>query len=149
MNDGSKWWKISFSNDDMELLYEVKTDPQYRVVMFRFRDSAEDQSGEYTLKPEEIENMNPTETYVVTEDEYAEWIQSKEKVTTPAGTYNTDYVTTGYTDGQYDWTYNWWINEKVPGSLVKFRWENSDEEWYQGELIKITSGNRAELGSLE
>lgn len=149
MDDGSKWWKIKFSSDDMELLYEVKTDPQYRVVMFRFRDTAEDQSGEYELKPEEVENMNPTDTYVVTEEDYAEWIQGQEKVSTPAGTFNTDYVKTSYSDAEYEWTYNWWVAEDVPGSLVKFKWENSDDEWYQGELVEITTGNAPELGELK
>lgn len=147
--DGSKWWKIKFSGDDVELLYEVKTDPEYRVVMFRFRDSSEDQAGEYTLKPEEVESWNPTETSVITEEEYADWIQGKEKITTPAGTYDTDYVKTGYSGAEYEWSYNWWVADAVPGSLVKFRWENSDDEWYQGELIEVTSGEKAELGSLE
>jgi len=149
MGDGSKWWQIGFSNEDTELLYEVKTDPEHRVVMFRYRDSTEDQTGEYALKPEEIENMNPTDTYYITEEEYAEWIQGKEKVRTPAGTYNTEYVKTSYSDGEYEWTYNLWVTDEVPGNLVKFKWENSDDEWYQGELIDITSGNAPELGSLE
>jgi len=150
-DDGSKWWKVRFydDEDDMELLYEVKTDPQYRVVKFRFRDSDEGQTGEYELTPEEIESMNPAETQVITEEEYAEWVQGQERIKTPAGTYNTDHLQTTYSDEENQWAYNWWITDQVPGSMVKFKWVDSDDEWYQGELIDITSGNKAELGSTD
>lgn len=139
--DGSKWWRVGFTQEGSELIYEYLISPEYQLIKMRFKDVGQNKVGEYEFESEAGQH-GPTAVEAITREEYAEYRTGTESLRVGAGTFECDLLEYSYSADADTWNYNWWVSEEVPGSLVKFYWVlNEGEEWMQGELAEITSGN--------
>lgn len=164
--DGNSWWLLRYSNKEgEELLSESLLDENYEIVVFRYRDpetgsirewKPEVEEDSKTAEPEEPEEMESAESAQY-EGNYRDHIVGTETVTVPAGTYTAEHVriidsyTTENEDGTdstYETRYEWWIDNEVPGDLVKYEWSNETEQsGIRGELIKLEQGYTTRLDS--
>ncbi len=146
-DDGSKWWRIAFSQEGDRLIYEYHIGPDYQLIKMRFKDVGENKIGEYEFKTEGEEGQyGSSEVEPITSEDYSQYRSGTESLRVGAGTFECDVLEYSYTADTDTWNYTWWAAEEAPGSLVKFYWElNEGEEWMQGELVDITSGNKPEL----
>ena len=142
-SDGSKWWKIRFTSDGEEIVYEFLLDKDYNLVKLRFKDADSGAVKEYSLTDRDRRKYDKQKMRQVTTSEYKDWSKGKERISVPAGTYNTEYL---YHKEDTD-VYSWWITGSVPGTLVKFFQEDSEDK-ITGVLKKITEKNRSELDTL-
>jgi hypothetical protein len=144
-DDGSKWWRVGFSQEGTELIYEYLISPEYQLIKMRFKDVGQNKVGEYVFETGEGQ-YGPTEVEPITPEDYAEYRTGTASLRVGAGEYDCDVLEYSYADDTDKWNFTWWVSEDVPGSLVKFYWElNDGEEWMQGELAEITSGNTPAL----
>lgn len=144
-DDGSKWWRVAFNDQGERLIYEYHIDSDHRMIKMRFKDVAEEKVGEHEFEPGETTH-DAAEVERITREDYSQYRTGSETIRVGAGSFDCDVLEHSYSDDTDSWEYSWWISEEVPGSLVKFYWElNDTEEWMEGELIEITTGNRAEL----
>ncbi|MDZ7794155.1 MAG: hypothetical protein U5P10_10835 [Spirochaetia bacterium] len=146
-DDGSKWWRVAFSREGDRLVYEYHIAPDYQLLKMRFKDVAENKVGEYEFLNETDEaEYESADVEPITPEDYAEYKTGTERVKIAGNTYECDVLEHSYSADSDEWSYTWWASQDVPGSLVQFYWElNNEEEWMQGELIEITTGNRPEL----
>ena len=145
-NDGSKWWRIAFSQEGDRLIYEYHIDPDYQLIKMRFKDVGENKVGEYEFKTEDEGQYGTTEVEPISSEDYSQYRSGTESLRVGAGTFECDVLEYSSTADTDTWNYTWWASEEAPGSLVKFYWElNGGEEWMQGELVDITTGNKPEL----
>ncbi len=144
--DGTKWWKVKFTDDENEkLVYEFLVDPEHRLLKLRYMDEDAKQVQEYTVDPAKDESWG--EVDVLTQEDYAEWVKEKKTIKVKAGKFQTDYIVNEYKDDKAHWIYEWWISTDVPGYMVKYHWKDSDKDELIGELIKITKNNKSEFNS--
>ncbi len=145
-NDGSKWWRVAFSQDGDRLIYEYQIAPNYQLIKMRFKDVSENKIGEYNFTSEEDDQYASQEVEPITPDDYKQYSTGTETIKVGAGSFECDVLNYSYTVDSDKWSYTWWASQEVPGSLVKFYWElNNKEDWMQGELVEITTGNKPEL----
>ncbi len=142
-SDGSKWWKVKFSSGDDSIVYEFLMNNDYGLLELRFKDVDSGEIREHTVKPEDTEQYESGSVNVVTRDDYAEQIKETGTVKVDAGSFKADHIV--HSADQYN--YEWWLSADVPGSMVKFQWDDSDTDKTAGELVKITADNYTELGS--
>ncbi len=144
--DGSKWWRVAFSQEGDRLIYEYKIAPNYQLIKMRFKDVSENKVGEYEFSADEGEEYDAQDIEPITPDDYKQYRTGTESIKVGAGTFECDVLEYSYTVDSDKWSYTWWASQEAPGSLVKFNWNlNNEEEWMQGELVEITTGNKAEL----
>ena len=139
-SDGTKWWKVKYSDDGDDIVFEFLIDTDYRIVKLRFRDADTGKIQEYEPTDKDIVTYSKEYMRTFTDSDYSEMKTGTEKVKTPAGIFLADHLV--YTEEEAD--YEWWIIDKVPGNMVKFSWYDSDDK-VTGILEKITKGNRSEL----
>lgn len=171
---GSSWWRLSYSDDESTLISEALIDQGYELLAFRYRDTETKDIIEWIPEKEEEEKGQQGETADSYNEEemprffdgsWEPYIQGKENVSVPAGSWSCDrvvveesYEYTTYddegneVDAEGSYRYEWWINESVPGKLVKYRWEERDDASQEatimtGELIKHAEGYGTELNS--
>ncbi|HKK65915.1 MAG TPA: hypothetical protein VJ967_08670 [Clostridia bacterium] len=146
-DDGSKWWRVAFSREGDRLVYEYHIAPNYQLIKMYFKDVAENKVGEYEFsKQSDGAEYESADVEPITPEDYAEYKTGTERINISGDTYECDVLKHTYSVDSDKWSYTWWASKDVPGSLVKFYWElNNEEEWMQGELIEITTGNRPEL----
>lgn len=146
-DDGSRWWRVAFSREGDRLVYEYHIAPDYHLISMRFKDVTENKVGEYEFSKETDENESDSaEVKSITPEDYAEYKTGMERLHITGNTYECDVLEHSYSADSDEWGYTWWVSRDVPGHLVKFYWElNNSEEWMQGELLEITTGNQPEL----
>jgi hypothetical protein len=69
----------------------------------------------------------------------------EERITTPAGTFDTKHVV--YSSQTEEGRVEWWINDEVPGGVVKYMATEEDEELWTSTLIRTGSDATTELDS--
>ena len=170
--EGNTWWLLRYKDEQgEELVSESLLNDDYEMVIFRYRDPETQKIREW--KPESSEQESESEAETEVEDEeapdieeleaayfygdYSDHIVGTESIRVPAGTYTADHVriVDAYTvedeDGEsesYEVRYEWWIDENVPGDLVKYEWTNETEKSVvKGELIKHKRGYTTQLES--
>ncbi len=169
--EGNSWWLLRYTDEEgEELVSESLLNDDYEMLVFRYRDPETQKIREW--KPESEEETAETEgeeeesgEEAEVEDleaayfygDYRDHVVGTEKVRVPAGTYTTDHVriVDSYTvedeegnSESYEIRYEWWIDEDVPGDLVKYEWTNETENSVlKGELIKHKRGYSTQLES--
>ena len=128
-------------------MYEYHIASDYQLLKMHFKDVAENKVGEYEFSKENDEaEYDSADVEPITTENYAEYKTGTERVKVAGDTYDCVVLKHTYSSDSDEWNYTWWASQDVPGSLVKFYWElHNEEEWMQGELIEITTGNRPEL----
>lgn len=144
--DGSRWWRVAFTSEGDRYVYEYKVAPDFTLLEMKFKDIAENKVGEYKFTGDESGQYGTASIEPITPEDYSEYRAGSERITVQAGTFATELLQSEVASEEDSWSYRWWVSQDVPGSLVKFVWElNEREEWMQGELVEITSGNQPEL----
>jgi hypothetical protein len=167
-NDGTAWWLLRYAAEDEEdFLSEAMIGDEYDLLKFRYLDPETNTLREWVPAEEEEADTVAEEADDETEEEpvdvgfyqgaYDEYMVGSERITVPAGTYQADHIliedtyTEDNGDGtttSYSVTYEWWINEEVPGDLVKYSWNNTtDSLSISGELVSTRKGYTTELDS--
>ncbi len=143
-SNGSEWWKIVFSSDGEEIIYEFLIDSDYNLLKLRFIDEDTNEIREYITNSEDLKTYHQAEMDRITDSDYDKFKKGKITVKTDAGTFVADHLE--YTDDSDIFKYQWWVANNVPGLLVQFSWEN-EEDSMTGELIRISEKNKSELNS--
>lgn len=145
-DDGHEWWKVKYINteEEQELILEGLFDMESGELL-RLRAQF---PGE---EPQELPVEQGTYSYVqpiqLTEASLEGATVGSERITVPAGSFNTRHIRYGQADG----TLEWWLNEDVPGGMVRYLVSstesggNSNESWVV-ELQSYGSNARSELG---
>lgn len=138
--DGAQWWRIEFLLEDDELAFEVRVNEDRGIELMRYLDPATEQVTTHTPGDPYLWT---TYDEMWTKEELEEHRVGSERVTVTAGTFDTDRIEAT----EEDYTYTWWMNEEVPGRVVKFAGTTEDETSVSGELLEILSGVTSPWGS--
>lgn len=145
--DGSKWWKIIITPEKEKnaLLYEFLVDEDMIIkrIVFKEPDSGEvlvlSEGGDFAGSAASAQRLN--------EKDYAGWVQGKQKINVKAGSFQTDYIKYELADEEQVVLYEWWINKQVPGTMVRFHWQDGSDARVDGELVKILVKQISELNA--
>ncbi len=113
-DDGKQWWRVSWEDSQGSWIWEALIDPDSsQMLRMRARD-ADGNEGEVPVSGQAV-YMAPAE---LTHESVQGATVGKEKVTVPAGTFQSDHVVfmaaTG--EGQAEF----WLAPQIPGGVVKY-----------------------------
>jgi hypothetical protein len=110
--DGKQWWRVTWEDSEGSLVWEALIDPDTsQMVRMRARD-ADGNEGEVPVSGEAV-YMAPAE---LTKESVQGATVGKEKVTVPAGTFQSDHVVYMTGEGQAEF----WLAPQIPGGVVKY-----------------------------
>ena len=142
-DDTGSWWYISLSHENYRIEYEYLVSPDGMVTRLKYRDSqnADTRTAAVTVNigAYESEEGFGTMAQAIADGE-ADGLtvdRSSGSVTVPAGSYSADIVRARGVDEESGEPINmaWWIVDSVPGTTVKFSYDNEMGETYTGELL--------------
>jgi hypothetical protein len=112
--DGKQWWRVSWKDAEGVWIWEALIDPESgQMLRMRARD-ADGNEGEVPVSGQSV-YMQPAE---LTKESVQGATVGKEKITVPAGTFQSDHVVymapTG--EGQAEF----WLAPQIPGGVVKY-----------------------------
>ena len=111
-DDGKQWWRVSWEDSEGSWIWEALIDPDSsEMVRMRARD-ADGNEGEVPVSGQAV-YMAPME---LTEESVQGATVGKEKVTVPAGTFQSDHVVYMTGEGQAEF----WLAPQIPGGVVKY-----------------------------
>lgn len=140
----TQWWRYEFELDDEQetFAFEAEIDADGQVMMIRYEDQATGDVVFYEpADPARFQSFRDLQT-LRSEEEMEALTVGQERITVPAGTFQTDRIE-ATEDGA---TFVWWISDNVPGRLVKFEGESTDTEAFSGELTEIVRGYSSPWG---
>ncbi|MFW5742384.1 MAG: hypothetical protein ACOC2D_03840 [Spirochaetota bacterium] len=138
--DGAQWWRIVFFFEEDDLAFEVRVNDDRGIELMRYIDP----------ETEDVTTYTPDDPYLWTsyddlwtEEELEERRVGSERVTVTAGTFDTERIEAD--DEEY--RYTWWMNEDVPGRVVKFEGTAEERTSVSGELLEILTDVTSPWGS--
>lgn len=143
-DSGDEWWRVKYVNteDDEEIVLEALfTENRSEIVRMRAQFPGE----EAKELPVEEGSYSYAEPVHLTEQSLEGATVGQERVTVPAGSFEARHVRYGTAGATLDW----WIQDDVPGNLVKYsrRLDGGDAETNgpQSWTVELTSyGDGAE-----
>ena len=155
--DGTQWWYVRLKSEDDEFGYAALVDADFGVRKVRYLDPDTKEIMEFEYEeptPEErervakegakdgpdVEAKGEGEFIFPEGENYSRYVTAREKLTVPAGSFDTEKIVYDYRnpETQEDYNYIWWVSRQVPGGLVRYTWENRKEQSsLQGNLIKV------------
>ena len=150
-DDGMEWWRVKYVSETGEgrdsMVVEALFDPETGEFA-RMRGKMPGEAEAHEM-PVEEGTYGYTEPRTLTEESLEGATLGTETVRVPAGTYSARHVRYGAGGGTYDW----WLNDDVPGRMVKYSrsYESQDTEgpdpynWVV-ELVDSGTGATSELG---
>ena len=159
--DGTVWWFLRYKAEgEEEFLAESLVDADFNMVKFRYYDSETDSIREWIPEKDadstEAESVEDTSEDVgFYEGDFRNFITGTESVTVPAGKYSAEHVLIEdkyepQAEGEkgYEVRYEWWLADKVPGDIVKYKWQNLTEKTsVTGEMVSHKTGYKTRLES--
>lgn len=151
-DDGSEWWRVKYVADNgegvdsmvVEMLFDRETGEVRRM---RGKMPGETEAKEMPVESGTYTYIEPTE---LTEESVEGATVGMEQIRVPAGSFEARHVRYGGMGGN---TLDWWLNDQVPGDMVKYsntvsgeEAEGSDMSHYVMELLRYGTGARSELG---
>lgn len=141
--DGTQWWRLEMTSDNDTFTYEFLVDGRGTVQKVRFKDSQSGTVGEFVPSGQ---TQSRTQAPELTRDEIANSLVGRENVVVPAGRFTADHYV--YNDANNKYKFNIWIDQSVPGYMVKFAGTDAGGRGASnGRLMKVESGVTTELGS--
>jgi hypothetical protein len=114
LDDGKQWWRVSWEDSEGAWIWEALIDPDTgQMVRMRARD-ADGNEGEVPVSGQVV-YMAPAE---LTKESVQGATVGKEKVTVPAGTFQSDHVV--YMAATGEGQAEFWLAPQVPGGVVKY-----------------------------
>lgn len=141
-DDGREWWRVSWSDEEGAWVYEGLLDPEEeRMVRLRAKDP-EGNVDEVPITEDQTVYYAPAE---VTDESVEGATVGRETITTPAGTFDTRHVV--YSSQTEEGRVEWWINDDVPGGVVKYAATDEGANLWTSTLIRTGSDATTELDS--
>lgn len=141
-DDGKEWWRVEWSAQNDRWIYEGLIDPDSQELL---RLKAKGPRGEANEVPVQKGTRVFQSTQKLTEESIQGAIVGTESISIDGQTYSTQHVRYGaaMTAGALEW----WVNEDVPGGLVKYQIrDNNDRVIWTSELTGHGSGATPKLG---
>lgn len=114
LDNGNQWWRVAWNDGEDSYVYEGLLSPQeQRLLRLRARDP-DGNEGEVPVSGQAI-YMPPAE---VGEESLKGATVGSERLTTPAGTFQTDHAVFMAMGSEIE--VEWWIADQVPGGVVKY-----------------------------
>lgn len=150
VDNNSSWWLLSSDADGKDNYYEMLIDNDMNILKVRYRDSESNEIKEIIPEQAEDSSSETEDDYEkMDSDYYGEYSVGKETVKTKAGSFKTEHIVIedDETD-ENDFKYEYWITDKVPGTCVKYSFNDiSENTTMTGEVIDIRGGYRTQLDS--
>lgn len=135
LDDGKQWWRVGWTHEGETWIFESLLDPQIdQMVRLRARDP-EGNIDDVPLEGQSI-YVPPN---ILNEDNLDRPSKARERLETPAGTFQTDHVVF---DSGDDIIIEWWMANNVPGGVVKYLLR-SEEEGLVWESTLLEYGKKA------
>ena len=115
-----------FRNNDNALLASIS---ERETVVDTLQESIKlylTRVSSYALDEQDSQRWMLHGKRTLTEESYAGLKVGVEDITVPAGTFTTDHLRTSH-PGRGG-TVHWYVSDRVPGGVVKFRWEGNGDE---------------------
>lgn len=140
--DGTQWWRFAMSSEGKDYVFEMLVNSDGTVQKVRFKDPESGTVGEFVP----AQSNAPSRAPAIDQSALSKSLVGHEQTTVPAGSYPTDHY--AYTDPQNSYTFDVWIDQSLPGAMVKFSGKSPQNKVVsQGQLMKIESGVTTQLGS--
>ena len=140
----SQWWRFKMTSGKSTIVYEFLVGPDTVVTKVRYQDPGSGAIGEFV--PSQDQTKPQPSTAPKTRAEMAKYLVGRESVQVAAGSFMADHYL--YTDDSSSGTAESWVNEKVPGYMVKSIYTNkNNNQTSTGELTQIESGVTTTLNS--
>ena len=134
--EGKEWWRVSWIATDGSWIYEALiSTADGKLLRLRAKD-ADGNTGEVPVSGDTIIYMPPQE---LTAESIAGATVGKEKVSTPAGSFDSDHVV--YMSMGGEGQVEWWIVQKVPGGVVKYLTNDKKEGVVWTSILKEMGNN--------
>lgn len=150
VDNNSSWWLLSSDADGKDNYYEMLIDDDMNILKVRYRDTETNEIEEIILEQADDSSSETEEDYEkMDSDYYGEYSVGKETVKTKAGSFKTEHIVIedDETD-ENDFKYEYWLTDKVPGTCVKYIYNDISENTIMtGEVIDIRGGYRTQLES--
>ncbi len=143
--DKAQWWRIRWTSQGEEMLYEFLVGADGTVLKVRYRDPESGAIGEF-VPDKAPPQAGPGTAAPPSREEAGKYVKGRGPVTVRAGTFTADHIV--YTEKNGNYQTEAWGSDKVPGGLVKSINRNlKTKETSTAELVRILSGLTTELAS--
>ena len=146
--DSSQWWRFKMDSGKDSIIYEFLVGPDSVVTKVRYKDPDSGTIAEFVPgKADQQPQGGPDSSGMPkSRAELAKYKVDKQKVQVKAGSFSTDHYL--FTDEQGRGTSESWVNETVPGSMIKSVYTSKKNNQSSTiELVQIESGVTTTLGS--
>ena len=146
--DKSQWWRFKMASGKTNIIYEFLAGPDSLVTKVRYQDPDTGEIGEFVPNQKQMEPQAGTGASSAPKSraEMSKYYTGKQSVKVAAGTFMADHYL--YAEESGNGTAESWVNEKVPGSMVKTIYTSKkNNQISSGELIQIESGVTTALKS--
>lgn len=141
--EGNEWWRVTWSvDDDQTWVYESLIDRD-RGELLRLR--GQDQEGNVKEIPVEKGTRVYRQPRDLTEQSIEGATVGTSTVRTRAGSFDADEVRYGAVGAQGDVAF--WLNDDVPGGVVKYRISNNQDAQWTSTLVDYGSNATTRLES--
>jgi len=142
----SQWWRFKMSSGKTNMVYEFLVGPDTVVSRVRYQDPESGAIGEFVPSPDQVKQTGVPSSAPQSRAEMARYLVGRETVQVGAGKFTADHYL--YTDTSSNGTAESWVNEKVPGFMVKTIYASrKNNQSSTGELTQIESGVVTSLNS--
>jgi hypothetical protein len=143
----SQWWRFKMTNGKTNIVYEFLVGPDTVVTKVRYQDPDSGAIGEFVPSPDQMKQPGmQASSAPKSRAEMATYLVGRETVQVAAGKFTADHYL--YTDDASNGTAESWVNEKVPGYMVKSIYTSKkSNKTSSGELTQIESGVTTSLNS--
>jgi hypothetical protein len=146
--DKSQWWRFKMTSGKTNIIYEFLVGADSVVTKVRYQDPDSGAIGEFVPNQKQMEPQAGmgASSAPKSRAEMAKYYTGKQSVQVAAGTFTADHYL--YADETGNGTAESWVNEKVPGYMVKTIYTSKkNNQVSTGELVQIESGVTTALNS--
>jgi hypothetical protein len=144
----SQWWRFKMTSGNTNIVYEFLVGPDAVVTRVRYQDPNSGTIGEFVPSQDQMKPQAGmgASSAPKSRAEMAKYYTGKQDVQVEAGSFTADHYL--YTDESGNGTAESWVNEKVPGYMVKSIYTNKkNNQTATGELTQIERGVTTTLNS--
>ena len=142
----SQWWRFKMTSGKTNIVYEFLVRPDTVVTKVRYQDVESGAIGEFVPRQDQMKQPGMASTAPKSRAEMAKYYTGKQNVQVGAGSFTADHYL--YNDESSNGTAESWVNEKVPGYMVKSIYASKkNNQTSTGELTRIESGVTTTLNS--
>jgi hypothetical protein len=144
--DATQWWRFRVESGKDIIVYEFLIGSDSVVKKVRFKDPDSGTVQEFVPSQDNSMPSQAPANMPKSRADMAKYKVDRQNVKVQAGSFDTDHYL--YTDTTAQGSVESWVNDTVPGYMVKTVYTNKkNNQTSNGELIQIESGVTTTLGS--